>query len=215
MEQLVGTLILLVVFAAILIGALMWQKSSTKRAQKKAEEKKRKEETRQKIAEAEAEWRQQPHSWDAPAAPEKPKEEPKKDDGVTFKATGMAYHMDGLEKIAVENWDYGMTNTEVKEEYEPYDRIYEYEYPVETVELVPEPDNEADPNAIAVHVNGEKVAYIKRGSTTRARTLLASGNRKITAEVYGGPYKMVEEDDDGRLTVTKGESPMRVIIKIK
>ncbi len=200
MEQLVGTLILLVVFMAILIGALMWQKSGTKRAQK------RQEETRQKIAEAEAEW-QQPHSWDAPAAPEKP-------EGENFWATGMPYHMDALEEIAVENDDYHLTNAEIKDEYAPYDKIYEYEYPVKTVELVPEPDNEVDHNAIAVHINGEKVAYIKKGSTSRVRNLLADGDKKITAEVYGGRYKMVDEDEDDRLTVVKDEHRIKIKITI-
>ncbi len=213
----IGAIILILVVSGVALLALLFSKLDE--PARRAEQARLDEERRKRLEEYEAQWRAQPHSWDVgKTATEKPAEnrQPDKSNGVNFRATGMAHHKEELEKIAVENSEYDLTNAELKDEYEPYDKVYEYEYPVDTVELVPEPDNQADPNAVAVYVNGVHVAYIKRGSTTRVKNLIANGTRTVTAEITGGRYKMVTENDDtGALSVERGESPIRVVITIK
>lgn len=108
------------------------------------------------------------------------------------KVAGTTYHLDAIMELAEDNPDYDMTQREIIDAGMEEQRIYQYTFPDSPVELVDDPDNEQDPNAIKVLVAGQHIGYIKRGSTGRIHKLQRSGRvLGITAEIYGGRYKIV------------------------
>ena len=108
------------------------------------------------------------------------------------KVAGTTYHLDAIMELAEDNPDYDMTQREIIDAGMEEQRIYQYTFPDSPVELVDDPDNEQDPNAIKVLVAGQHIGYIKRGSTGRIHKLQRSGRvLGVTAEIYGGRYKIV------------------------
>lgn len=113
------------------------------------------------------------------------------------KVAGTSYHMDAIMALAEENPDYDLTKREIIDDDLVGERIYQYTFTDGPVELVDDPDNEHDPNAIKVLVAGQHIGYIKRGSTGRVHNLQRAGRvLGVTAEIYGGKYKVVICDDD-------------------
>lgn len=116
------------------------------------------------------------------------------------KVAGTSYHLDAIMALAQENPDYNLTKREIIDDGLTDERIYQYTFADGPVELVDDPDNEQDPNAIKVLVAGQHIGYIKRGSTGRIHNLQRAGRvLGVTAEIYGGKYKVVicDDDDDG------------------
>lgn len=113
------------------------------------------------------------------------------------KVAGTSYHLDAIMELAEDNPDYDMTQREIIDAGMEEERIYQYTFPDSPVELVDDPGNEQDPNAIKVLVAGQHIGYIKRGSTGRIHKLQRSGRvLGITAEIYGGRYKVVRSVEE-------------------
>lgn len=113
------------------------------------------------------------------------------------KVAGTSYHLDAIMELAEDNPDYDMTQREIVDAGMEEQRIYQYTFPDSPVELVDDPDNENDPNAIKVLVAGQHIGYIKRGSTGRVHNLQRAGRvLGVTVEIYGGKYKVVTCDED-------------------
>lgn len=113
------------------------------------------------------------------------------------KVAGTSYHLDAIMALAQENPDYDLTKREIIVDELTDERIYQYTFTDGPVELVDDPDNEHDPNAIKVLVAGQHIGYIKRGSTDRVHNLQRAGRvLGVTAEIYGGKYKVVTCDED-------------------
>ena len=127
----------------------------------------------------------------------------------TYRVAGITHYMDNLMNLAVENEDYNMSKKEIVDSFMYGERIWKYGFTTLNTKLVPEPDNAYDKNAIKVIVDGEHIGYIKSGSCAHIHKLL-SNNAVVDIEstIGGGPYKYVEEDDDGdSYTMEKDESP--------
>ena len=75
------------------------------------------------------------------------------------------------------------------------------------VELIPEPDNPHDPNAVRVEVAGVHIGYIKAGSCSQVKNLLDAGASVKLSEIHFGPAKWVYEDDEGQLKIAKKDRP--------
>lgn len=113
------------------------------------------------------------------------------------KVAGTSYHMDAIMALAQENPDYDLTKREIIDDDLTDERIYQYTFADGPVELVDDPGNEYDLNAIKVLVAGQHIGYIKRGSTGRVHNLQRAGRvLGVTAEIYGGKYKVVTCDED-------------------
>lgn len=113
------------------------------------------------------------------------------------KLAGTSYHMDAIMALAEENPDYDLTKREIIDDGLTDERIYQYTFADGPVELVDDPENEHDPNAIKVLIAGQHIGYIKRGSTGRVHNLQRAGRvLGVTAEIYGGKYKVVTCDED-------------------
>ena len=133
-----------------------------------------------------------------------------------FHVTGTQYYRnDFIEKLGELDDEYNDKASDIKESHFDGDRIYQYYFGGLKADLIPEPENEHDRNAVKVMVNGILVGHIKKGSCSHVKNLMASPNfAGIDVEIEGGNYKEVREDDDGKLHIERGESPFYVNIDI-
>ncbi len=114
----------------------------------------------------------------------------------TFKVAGVSFRQSTLAKLGKKNPDYALKDAELKKRY-PTSYVYEYVYAPIVPELVAEPENEHDPNAIAIYANGEKIGYVKKGSTSRVRNIMK--DRKLIdmrLEIKGGNRRGYFSDID-------------------
>lgn len=113
---------------------------------------------------------------------------------------GTSYHVNEIESLGVSNPDYELSKRELIENYSVGDRVYEYQFSACKTELIEEPDNEYDNNAVKVVLNDVHVGYIKKGSCLHIKKLLHSDKMIcITSEIKGGKYKsLVSNYDDSK-----------------
>lgn len=133
-----------------------------------------------------------------------------------FRITGVQYYQDDfVEQLGSYNYDYDEKASDLKESYDSGDRIYQYDFSGLKAELVPEPENEYDPNAVKVMVNGIQVGHVKKGSCSRVKNLMKSPDFvRIDIEISGGKYKEIVENDEGKMRVIKEERPYYVDVDI-
>ena len=140
-------------------------------------------------------------------------------DGVkiwTFLAVGMYYRLKDFNRLGTRNPLYDLPRLELKKQTLVNQRIYEYSYRCGVVTFEDEPTNEFDPDAIRVIIDGIHVAYIKKGSTSRLRSILKKNVLSVTATAGGGNYKIVHEANNFR-SVEQGDAKhwLRIIVKYK
>lgn len=133
-----------------------------------------------------------------------------------YKVTGTSHYTENILTLASDNLDYKLTKKEMINEGYENERIYKYEfYPLKT-ELIPEPDNPYDPNAVKVIIDDVLVGYIKSGSCSHILKIIKE-NRivKITSEIGGGKYKYLgyDEDEDSYY-LENNDSPYFVLLSI-
>ena len=125
-----------------------------------------------------------------------------------FKVTGMEHYLDNLMKFERDNSDYNESKKYLADTYFPGDRIFEKEFFYAKASLVPEPENEYDPNAIYVALDGVKIGYIKKGACAEVRNLMNDPNfGGVTVDVVGGKYKRIYDDEDGNNQVESDSYP--------
>ena len=106
-----------------------------------------------------------------------------------------SWYFDGLEKS---DFDYG-------------EKIYKFSFPDGPVDLVPEPSNPHDKNAIKVIVSGQHVGYIKSGSCVHYLNLIRDGRiLAMKADIEGGPYKLLFDD-----TIERGDDLFSICLSVK
>lgn len=178
------------VAAAVLAVVFVLQYSRAKKAAREADDAAHAAELREQWAQKQADAAAAKAA--AAKAPEKPRAKFER-----HKLAGTSYHMDAIMALAQENPDYDLTKREIIDDDLTDERIYQYTFTDGPVELVDDPDNEHDPNAIKVLIAGQHIGYIKRGSTGRVHNLQRAGRvLGVTAEIYGGKYKVVTCDED-------------------
>lgn len=114
-----------------------------------------------------------------------------------YKVTGTSHYTGNILELATENIDYDLSKKELVDEGYDNERIYQYNFYPSKTELVPEPDNPYDPNAVKVIVDDVLVGYIKAGSCTHILKVLKEDRIvKIDCEIGGGNYKYLGYDED-------------------
>lgn len=112
---------------------------------------------------------------------------------------GTSFRQKEIESLGEENPIYEYSKKELVDEGFEDEKIYFYNFSPSSVELIEEPDNSYDPNAIKVLIDRVHVGYVKKGSCSHIKKLLHSGNIiKLDAEIHGGKYKYLycEYDED-------------------
>lgn len=129
-----------------------------------------------------------------------------------IKITGVGHYADNIKSLMFENDEYSWSNKDLLDVYIEGDDIPEYISTATHVELIPEPENEYDPNAIRVEIEGVKVGYVKRGSCSHVKNLLNSPNFKyvmIDKFIYGNvKHVCSDENDNDYIDVREYDSPV-------
>lgn len=120
-----------------------------------------------------------------------------------FSIAGTAYHQEEIiSNFGTKNPLYSAKISELRKAADA-GNVYEYTFRSPKIELIPEPDNEYDPNAIAVYADGVQIGYIKKGSTARIRNILKTREVKDMQLIFrGGNYKYT--DFDGHIEKENG-----------
>lgn len=103
----------------------------------------------------------------------------------TFKVAGISYYKDDIIK------DFKL---EIDDEFN---------YESSHVELIPEPENKHDPNAIKIIVDGTKIGYVPKELTSFVRDFIESPDY-LGAEVhiFGEKYQEYKNEDDETDAIT-------------
>jgi hypothetical protein len=149
---------------------------------------------------------QQPEAAGEPAQVEEPaqaEEQPATAASVetvkTYKVAGVTHYEKNIMHFAEENEVYSYTKKELVDSWTGLDeeKIWKYEFSTPTIELVPEPDNAYDPNAIKVMADGLHVGYIKAEDCAHLLECIREQRiSRISCWIGGGPYKLLIEDYD-------------------
>ena len=138
----------------------------------------------------------------------------------SFNVAGVSYKRKEITALLLENDDYDMSKKEIIDCNMTDEYIYRYTTFMRDVELVPDPDNEHDPNAIKVLSRGVHVGFVPADKTGRVRKILDSRSPEISAEFKGGPYKIVRAvwddekmDDVYELEKDNGVMGMKVTMR--
>ncbi|MBR3240250.1 MAG: hypothetical protein IKF99_17645 [Oscillospiraceae bacterium] len=108
---------------------------------------------------------------------------------------GAAYYQSAIEKNMEENPDWFKDYAALKAENKHYKIIYRYKYTQAQAQLIPEPTNPHDKNAVMVCVNGDKVGYVAAEECARVLQLIRAGKiDRATASLKGGPAKRIFDD---------------------
>lgn len=140
-----------------------------------------------------------------------------------FKVAGISFREnDIIDQIMIENDDYDLSKREAVELELIDERIYRYIGAPSDVQLIPEPDNPHDENAVKVISDGLHIGYVPAGKTKKVKQILSTKDIiSISCDIYGGQYKFISEDynDSGKevYTVEKGKANIgaEIIIKYK
>lgn len=137
-----------------------------------------------------------------------------------YHVTGVKYYMDSLMRLAIENPDYECSKREIVDSFMYDENIYRYLFAPKTVELVPEPENPYDKNAIKVVVDGEQVGHIKAGSCAHLLKVIREGRiHKSSCTIGGGPLKRVVNDydiekDKDVYTLERETHPYSIVLRV-
>ena len=120
---------------------------------------------------------------------------------------GCNYYSEAFRSVCEKNAQYSSRDvTRITYEFYPY---------TGDAELIREPKNEHDKNAVMVMVAGQKVGYIPAaeapeiGELLRRRRVLG-----VSVRLFGGNYKQPRMDADGRVYTVPDSSPLRGVLKI-
>lgn len=113
----------------------------------------------------------------------------------TFHLAGVSYYDSNIKKLANLNPQWNLTTAQLLANGKADRKVYRYNFTNAPVQLVPEPKNPHDKNAVAVHIAGQLVGYISREQSVYVQQLLNSGRIKyISGFIGGGDYKYITPD---------------------
>lgn len=115
----------------------------------------------------------------------------------SFNVAGISHHEDEIiDRLLIENDEYSMSKKDLIEMGMEDTKIFRYEGLSTNVQLIPEPDNEYDKNAIKVVADGVHIGYVPSKETATIKELLNIDDLKIGCSFYGGEYKILYTDSN-------------------
>ena len=112
-----------------------------------------------------------------------------------IRVAGTSFRQKEIKSLGEHNDDYDLTKRELREDFEG-DRVYELDFDV-LAQLVPEPENEHDRNAVAVVADDVCIGYIPKKDSKRVRALITTGKiKRVRADISGGKYKLVDSSGE-------------------
>lgn len=133
----------------------------------------------------------------------------------THKIAGAKYYEANIAKLACKNPAYNYTQKEIIAKKLFCKNIYEYTFAPKITELIPDPENPHDPNAIKVIIDEQHVGFIKSGSCTRILKLMQEDRiAKIESNIYGGKFQNLWTDGKEIQQHEKGKTEYKIEITI-
>ena len=130
--------------------------------------------------------------------------EKKNTDYIELSVAGYDYKQNELKSLLEYiNDEYTLSKKAFLEEVA--DRVYQYDTEYHPAQLVREPKNEYDPNAIAVYVDDVHIGYIAKKDQKR---IDLEQIESAEVEVYGGKFKEIDFDEYEE-TIRQGEIPYK------
>lgn len=99
---------------------------------------------------------------------------------------GMEYCTKDIEAIGTPLKGYNLSPEQMAKH--PFKDYYKLWFNCDNVQLIPEPTNKADKNAIMVVVDGKRIGYVPAESTAAVRQYMALPHT-IAVNIYGGYFK--------------------------
>ncbi len=129
---------------------------------------------------------------------------------LKFEIYGLFNRVEDFIALADENKNYKLPDEEFLEKYSSGRPVYRYWFNnIHMVELVPEPDNPKDPNAIKVVLEGVHVGYVPRDLCIAVAEKLQEGYRP-RVKASGGPYKYAK---NGRVNQSRKEYEITIELR--
>ena len=137
-----------------------------------------------------------------------------------YVVVGTQYHEKDITKLGTPNPDYNMTKRDIIDCCMTDEFIWKFSFNPISVQLVPEPTNPHDSNAIKVVIDGSHVGYIRARECNLLHGLIENNRiHNINASITGGPYKSVNEDynDSGKevYTLERGSDDYSIELEIE
>ncbi len=130
----------------------------------------------------------------------------------TFEVPGAYYHRTSIAKVANLNPDWRKTCKTLVKAGKVNKKIYRFERTTKAAELVEEPDNRHDKNAVMVKIDGETVGYISTEENLHVKDILKNKQvEEISATITGGEYKTIISEEQ----MIKDKTGPYVTVKIR
>lgn len=114
-----------------------------------------------------------------------------------------------INDLKLDNNDFNLSAMEIYDIYGENYRVYKYEFDNALPDFRMESDN------IAVYCGDTVIGHIKKGSVSHVRNLINSNSiKKISVDMYGGDYKEVYEDDDGKIILNYETANIKATLHI-
>lgn len=101
---------------------------------------------------------------------------------------GESYKKNEISSILSGNRIYNLPDETFILKAEPRNKVYRFKYRTADAELVPEPSNPHDKDAIMVLVDGVHIGYIPKEQCLEIKKILPKV-KSIKVDIYGGDYK--------------------------
>ena len=148
----------------------------------------------------------------------KPKEPIIKD----YQLKGVFAHEDDIFHNLMEyNSEYDYTKSDLIDYCVPGFPVYKWIPKNLPAQLIPEPDNKYDPNAIRVDVGDITIGYMPKESCAEVLGYLNAGRiENLAYEIAGGAFKLLEEDydpikDKSKYAVSTGKAELYAKVYIR
>lgn len=105
---------------------------------------------------------------------------------IEFEVAGCFAYRDNITSLGTESYNWSKSDAKLMETGKS--RVYRYNFP-KVAELVPEPDNAYDRNAIAVYVDGVKVGHVPAELCGTVKKML---KMPVSCHINGGDYKRIQ-----------------------
>ena len=135
-----------------------------------------------------------------------------------FYAHGTSFRQKELKSLLDDNVEWSMSKKELIDEGREDEKIYKYETLSAIPEFEPEPTNPEDEHAMKILINGVHIGYVPKAKARKVKRLIDEGKiTKKCIDVYGGPYKYIEYDEDDKAYLEKGKTNFaaKVYLNIK
>ena len=142
-------------------------------------------------------------------------------DQIVLHGAGMEHFMDALMTLAEEDLNYTCTKKEMRDFLIVNRRVYQYKFSPNKIDLVSEPDNAHDPNAVKLLLNDMHVGYIRASEAQGSVDLFNSDKvKRVQVSIQGGKYKILlgeseygaDEEPLSNFDLEKGTAPYSIKI---